>query len=290
MRRLLSLSLLAFAGLAACDGGTGISPLAPELPVLSAPVDPVFAAGSLPVFEPPEGCPVAVCLVDPTTLVRATKAPTHWAGDFDAEEGQEAELVVRASSPKTTTLKAFLNGEKVLLPSAFPRSGSDEVRVSLTLLAENHLELRLSAKPGSQVAFWIELVQGDEVEPSDPTDPGNPQEPVATFFTTSEPFHMGADLNAACAAQLSGSVIADWNDVVEAVGAGASDSDILGEGYAFVLNGGAGTYQIFMLGTFHYAVSASGPFNGMTYGTTGVDLTLTGHMDPQPVLCRAPTP
>lgn len=293
MRRLISLSLLMFAGLAACDGDMEISPLAPEPPVPSSPVDPVFAKTPLPLFEPPEECPVAVCLIEPETLVRETRAPFVWTGEFQAEEGQAAELVVRASDPTTTTLKALLNGERVLLPSAFPRSGSDEVRASLTLLAENHLELRLSAKPGTQVAFWIELVQGDEGEPSDPggpTGPGDPQEPAATFFTTSEIFEVGADLNAACDAQLSGAVMADWNDVVEAVGAGASDGDILGGGYAFLLNGGAATYQIFMLGTYHYALSASGPFEGMTYGTAGVDLTLTGHLDPQPVLCKAPTP
>ena len=66
---------------------------------------------------------------------------------FQGEEGQEATFVILASNPKTTTVKAWLNDALILLPSALSRSGSNEVRVQVTLAEENVLRLRLSAAP-----------------------------------------------------------------------------------------------------------------------------------------------
>jgi hypothetical protein len=260
-------------GLVACDDGAVITPLEPEIGGSS------FAKAELPLFEPPEGCPAASCLFGPVTLDRETKSPTVLTETFTGAEGQEATLVVLSSNPKTTTVKAWLNGAVVLLPSAMPQSGSNEVRVPITLLEENELIVRLSAKPGTQVVVWVET---DVVTPVDPAEL-----PLAAFQLTSDPFALTDDLGVACAGLGEGFTVADWTDVVQAVGQGAAKGDILEAGFALVLNDGTGItntgFPFFQ--DRHYAVSTFGA-DTWTEASVGTEMYwLTSVTNSQPVLC-----
>jgi len=288
MKRLLAVSLLAMIGLTACENDSVTSPLAPGSQATS------FAKPAVPEFEPPEECPAASCLLGPETITRETKGPIVWVGEFAEVEDQEVELVVYASSPKRTTVQAWLNDKKVLLPSAMPRAEGNEVRVPLTLTAGDVLEVRLTGKPGTQVAFWVEeVVDEEDGETEEPgiEDPGTIEPTVAYEFATSAQVALDAHKNAACEAAFPGSTIADWNDVVAAVAAGVTDAEILDSGYAFILNNGVGTFEesagLFTLETttYHYALSAWGPYNKDDRGSIGDDLTLTAIETAQPVLC-----
>jgi hypothetical protein len=148
MKRLLTIFILSLFGLSACDAERGQSPLEPET------ADPSMAKQLFPDFAPPEDC--SSCLVEPMIMVRGKGSPTIARVTFDGEAGQEVELVVYTSDPKGATVKAWLNHETVLLPSVIPQSGSDQVRIPLALEAQNLLEVRLSGRPGSSVAFWVE--------------------------------------------------------------------------------------------------------------------------------------
>lgn len=288
MKRFLAVSLLTLVGLAACESQSVVSPLIQEDQA------PSLAKNELPEFElPEEVCPENGCLMGPVTLTRETKAPVLWTGEFESAEDQDVELVVFASSPKTTTVKAWLNEEIVLLPSELPKSKTNEVRVALTLTEGDILEVRLSGKPGTQVAFWVEEFveegEGGEEPGGEPETPDpEPTDPQYTFQTTLASYGIYADLNQICAAAFTGSQVADWNDVVAAVEAGTAPGDVLAVGYAFALKDGFGLVSDF-LGDSHYAVSAAGGI-GTVYGTIGTDLALITRSDDQPVLCVTITP
>jgi len=285
MKRLLSLCVLALVGLSACDSQTMMSPTDSEAEAA------FFAKAELPEFEPPEVCPTEGCLLPPTTFTRGTKAPTmFWFGEFSGMEGQEAELVVYSSNPRNTTVKAWLNDKMVLSPSAMAKAEGNEVRVPLSLTEGDLLEVRLSGKPGTQVAVWIAEVAEVPVDPdgTDPTteDPPTP-EPTMTFGITPETVDIYADMNAACDAAMPGSVIADWTDVVEAMDSGLyGKEDILSTGYAFVLNSGMGLFDGGMFTSFekHYALSAFGPVPE-SISSIGFDFSLEGFTTPHSVLC-----
>ncbi|MGW8268698.1 MAG: hypothetical protein ACWGSQ_20195, partial [Longimicrobiales bacterium] len=109
------------------------------------------------------------------------------------------------------------------------------------------------------------------------------------FKVTSAMAAPTADMNAACVgAHGDGFGIADWNDVVAAVAAGTPKDEILSGGTAFVLNNGTGTFNIFMLGTHHYMLSASGSI-GTQYASIGSDFWLNASTQPQRVLCMGPS-
>jgi len=148
MKRFLPLTFLAVLSFTACDGSRMESLVEPEVD------GPSMAKEVLPQLSVPEDC--QNCLAGPEILVRKKGAPeTAWIS-FDAVQGQEAELVVLASDPRTTTVKAWLNEKVVLLPSAIPQAAPDPARAPLVLEAENVLIVRLTAKPGSTVAVWVE--------------------------------------------------------------------------------------------------------------------------------------
>lgn len=284
MKRLLSVCVMAVIGLSACDRQTMVAPDE------SAGSEALFAKAALPDFEPPEVCPTEGCLLPPTTLARETKAPTSWIGEFSGLEEQEVELVVYSSNPRGTTVKAWLNDKMVLSPSEMPKAESTEVRVPLSLQEGDVLEVRLSGKPGTQVAFWIAGVAEAPADPdgTDPTteDPPTP-EPAMTFGVTTGSVDIYADMNAACDAAMTGSVIADWGDVVEAMGSGLyQKEDVLSTGYAFVLNSGMGLFDegIFSSSMKHYVLSAFGPL-GPNYASIGEDFALEGSADAHAVLC-----
>ncbi len=292
MKRLLAVAFLALVGLSACENQSMTSPLIPEDQA------PSFAKAETPEFELPEDvCAETACLMGPETLARETKAPLVWTGEFEGPEDQEVELVVFSSDPKTTTVKAWVNGEIVLLPSELPKSKSNEVRVSLTLTEGDILEVRLSGKPGTQVAFWVEPAAdedqgGDEPGTEDPGTPSpEPTVPDYAFQVTPGIYDIFADLGQICAAEFPGSQVADWNDVVAAVDAGMAPGDVLDVGYAFVLQDGFARIDDFSSpsGYSHYAVSASGA-TGTVYGSIGSDLYLLTRYDDQPVLCVTITP
>ena len=291
MKRLLPIFTLALLGLSACDSGTLISPMEPEVG------EPSFAKVVLPAFEPQEGCPDGkTCLVDPTVLVREKGAPSSWVSEpFAGAEGQMATLVVQASNPKTTTMKAWLNGETVLLPSVIPQEWPksveepQEVRVSFPLAdGDNVLEVRLSAKPGTQVVFWVE---SEVVAPAGPPPPPPPE---FDFELTEELKAPTDDLNAACAELNTPPplerqfVIADWDQVVAAVASGMAKEDIMNGEMAMILNGGSAFYSPgFLLEDQHYMISAVGA-GTPNHGSVGSDLFwLTSGTTSQPVLCIA---
>ncbi|MGW8268815.1 MAG: hypothetical protein ACWGSQ_20785, partial [Longimicrobiales bacterium] len=150
MKRLPTILLLSLLGLSACDSERAESPMGPEI------AGPSLANQLFAELAPPDDC--SACMVEPITMVRGKGAPsiTLARASFEAEAGQEVELVVHTSNPKVATVKAWLNGTTVLLPSVIPQSGSDGVRVPLVLEVENTLEVRLSGKVGASVIFWVE--------------------------------------------------------------------------------------------------------------------------------------
>lgn len=290
MKRLLPAFLLLVVGLTACESESVVSPLVPDDPA------PSFAKNEFPDFEPPEECPANGCLLAPTTLTRDAKAPLVWEGEFASASEEEVELVVYASNPKTTTVKAWLNDEVILLPSAFPRAKSDEVRVAFLPEEGDVLRVRLSGKPGTQVAFWVEEVQdeggaGEEPETPEPEDPEQPPAfPTYVFGATPESYGIDSELSGICSAQFPGSQVADWNDVVAAVEEyGMAESEILDSGYALVLKDGIGVVggSLFTQDS-HYTLSAFGA--GSAIATIGQNLALFTQAAPQPVLCVTITP
>jgi len=252
MKRLLVCVAVGFLFLSACERGTITSPVDPEIS------DRAFSMVELPPFEPPDLCAEANCLFGPVTMERYTKAPVTLSETFTGVEEQAATLVILASNPKTTTVKAWLNDVVVLLPSALPKTKSDEVRVPVTLLADNTLEVRLSAKPGTQIAIWV--IEADEEPPIGPGD-----SPPIAFRLTSEDFAVNGDLSGACTAFGEGYRMADWTEVKPAVEAGVAKEDIMNGLYALILNGGVGLFETGFPFTEerHYVISAV-TFDGWT--------------------------
>jgi hypothetical protein len=253
------------------------SPVEPEI------ADAVFSLAELPLFQPPQECPAPSCPLGPVGLVRETKAPTVLTETFPGFEGQNATLVILASNPKTTTVKAWLNEVLVLLPSRLPQSPSDEVRVPVTLSEENILEVRLSAKPGTQVAIWVESNEEPPIGSGDP--------PSAVFRLTSGSFAPTDDMSSACTGFGEKYRMADWTDVVIAVNGGATKEDILNL-FALILNDGAGFFQTGFpfFEERHYALSGIAP-DPQTEASVGTDpdmFWLTSKTDPFPVLCTGP--
>jgi hypothetical protein len=234
--------------------------------------EPSFAKAVLPAFEPQEACPDGkTCLVNPVLLERGKGAPSLWVSDpFAGTEGEMATLVVQTSNPKTTTMKAWLNGATVLLPSVIPQEWPEseeepqEVRVSFPLAeGDNVLEVRLSAKPGTEVVFWVEAaVVG-------PTDGGTIEPPPeSTFpFALTPALPPSEDRAVACAA-LGDYVMADWNDVMDENEHWEELSALLSSGMAWILFGGSSGFQTvtFLTTTdFYYLITGSVDFAGL-YG------------------------
>lgn len=248
MKRLLPILAMALLSLSACDSGALVSPLAPEVG------EPSFAKLQLPLFEPPEVCPDGkVCLVEPVLMERERGAPTVAVAEFEKGDFGDAILVVQVSDPKTTTVKAWLNGVTVLLPSAIPQSGENPVSVNLTLAEENLLEVRLSAKPGNSAVFWVE---GEVVAPTEPEDPA----PSVVFDVTEAVAAPGDDMNAACVAEFGADFgIADWNDVVAEVERVGDASTVPVDAFAWITRNGTGIIPgSFGLPDRHYLLSAIG--------------------------------
>ena len=175
MKRLLTVSLMTIVGLSGCDAPDRQTLIEPDVPF------PAQARRSMGEFVPLEECPE--CAVEPTILFRTEGKPAETSTSFDAVEGQEAELVVQVSDPKRTTVNVWLNGTKVLRPSALPQSGEDQIRVPVVLLEHNELRVRLSGVPGHWVTYWVEggeVPDGEEPLWTDvgivPT--GSPQAPL----------------------------------------------------------------------------------------------------------------
>jgi hypothetical protein len=242
----------------------------------------MLSMAALSLFEPPEGCPAASCPLGPISLVRARKAPTMLRETFPGTDGQNATLVILASDGKTTALKAWLNGAKVLLPSDLHRSGPGELRLPVTLSEENVLVVRLSGKPGNEVVIWVE---SDEAPP---VDSGDPKPTV--FRLTSKSHSPSDDTSGACVGFGEGFGMADWTEVVEAVTNGAAKEDILSAPYALILNNGLGHFQTGfpLFENRHFALSSIGP-DTYTEDSAGTEMFwLTSTTFSQPVLCAGP--
>lgn len=289
IRRFLPLPALGFLVLTACDGGTAVSPMAPEVP------DPSLTRVAAPstealAFEPPTSCPAPACLFEPiifsrgpdlvslsgTSSAKTQNGSRRNVVTFGSNGLEEADLVVMVSDPKTTTVKAWMNGTMVLLPSAVPQSGSDRVSVRVELEEENELEVRLTAKPGNLVAFWME--GGDE----GPTEPPPPTTgPV--FTVTDGAVGPGAVTDGLCG---TGFRVADWTDVVDAVNAGL-DTGVIGAlldgAQAFLRYETAGTFNGMFGILYHYTIAGSSP--GDHNAAIGTDLYLRSSSGDQPVLC-----
>ncbi len=299
MKRLLPILTLALLGLSACDSGTLVSPLEPEVG------GPSFAKAVLPAFEPQEACPDGkTCLVEPIALERGKGAPSTWtSAPFEGTEGEMATLVVQTSNPKTTTMRAWLNGATVLLPSVIPQEWPEseaepqEVRVSFPLAeGDNVLEVRLSAKPGTQVVFWVEAAAVA------PTDGGEIEPPPETFpfaLTPAVPPPSEGARADACAA-LGDYVPADWTNVMDKNQHWEELSALLSSGMAWILlEGFPGFQEVTFLTTtdYYYLITGSADFANL-YGpdqNLGPDqlwmmaasLGELGQSGQQPVLCIA---
>jgi len=290
MRRLFSIPVLVLLGLSACDGSNVVSPTAPDV------ADAAYAKVQVPEFSPPEECDG--CLVGPVVMVRGKKSPARATEIFSASDGAEAELVVYAPDPKHTTVKAWLNGATVLLPSAFALGGSEELRIPLTLAEENVLEVRLSGKPGTRIAFWVE--GAGELEPETNDLPAID----FSFEVTSDPVPATADLDAVCTDAFPGQglVPADWATVREAVDAGVQKGSILADGMAWIRWDGVFSYTegMFGLTSTYYHVIDTDDMLASSYGSQDVIapdlfwlLAVTADQlggSPQRVLCMSVAP
>lgn len=281
MKRLLPILAMALLGLSGCDSGTVVSPLAPEVG------QPFFAKAGLPAGEATEECPeVGNILFPEATLYRGPGTPAAAEGTFGKCGFIDATLVVQVSNPKTTTVKAWLNGVMVLHPSEFPRTGRTEFSLPFPLADLNGLEVRLSAKPGTDdwARVWVEGVGTPTPSGSDPEN-----ETSLEFHATEASFDLTADMNAACVGEYGASYgIADWSQVVAAVEGGAGRGDILlGTEIAMVLYEGVGSFNTGFpfFETRHYMISAVGA-DAATVAWIGTDLfwATSGTMS-QPVLC-----
>jgi len=275
MKRLLPILVMALLSLSACDSGTLVSPLEPEVG------EPSFAKVELAEFLVDDPCSDSNCLYPVVTMTRLKGAPAIKVVRFESGGLEGAVLGVQVSDPKTTTVKAWLNGVTVLLPSAIPHSGENPLRLNIPLdplETENVLTVRLSAKPGNWAAFWVE---GEVVAPTKPEDPA----PSVVFDVTEAVAAPTDDMNSACVAEFGADFgVADWNEVVAAVAGGTLKEQILSSGTAFVLQDGVGTFIDFVSGLQHYMLSAT-VSTGTTYGTIGTDFWLNASPGSQPVLC-----
>ena len=268
--------VLAFVG-SPSPANNGVESLtAPGLSDPTAPLAPI------PEIQASPECPVASCLVGPVSLTREQKAPRRQTSEFSAIAGQEAELVFVTSDRKRTTVKAWLNGETVLLPSALARSRSNEVRIPVTVAEENVLEVRLTAKPGTEVRFWIE---GEAATPALPPAP----EPTIEFRLSNASVGPTATMNAVCSADFGPNFeIADWADVV----AGVDPTPIERAGTAWIQRDGLGSFSMSFFGpTYHYLVSAIGNVNPTYhFATIEPDLFWLNALDGgRRVLCKGPS-
>jgi hypothetical protein len=224
MKRLLPILTLALLGLSACDSGTLVSPLEPEVG------EPSFAKPVLPGIEPTVHHSASEPCSFPQTLIRAPGAPTRVVCEFTGEEEVEMTLVVEVSDPKITTVKAWLNGVMVLLPSTNPLPGDDnQVKVALGVVpGVNVLDVRLSAKPGEDnwVRVWVEADGEGDGGAEGEGDPGPIilDEDVNPTFTLGPVVGPGADMAVVCGeVPVDGLpegttwTPADWTDVEAAI-------------------------------------------------------------------------
>jgi hypothetical protein len=285
MKRLLPILSMALLGLSACDSGTLMSPLEPEVG------EPSFAKVVLPPIELTEECPVeGNYLVGPLRWERETGAPVVKDATFEKCGFTDATLVIQVSDPTTTTVKAWLNGATVVLPSAIPRSGGNEVSVTFPLADLNEVKVRLSAKPGPE--NWVEFsVEGVEAAP---TDAGG-DEPVYTspFAVTTESMAPTDDLGAACAG-LGDYVMADWNDVAAAMEDGRDPSIVPLDGLAWITRDGLRSPDINAFPyPYYYMISADEtlaapyfpPESTIETGPFWLVSGLSIFLSQQPVLC-----
>lgn len=243
--------------------------------------DAFFPNPGISVVQASPECPGPSCLVGPVSLTRDPNAPAKQVSEFLGTEGQEAELVVVSSDRKRTTVQAWLNGERVLLPSTMPRSGTDEVRVPVTLKGQNVLEVRLTAKPGTEVVFWVE---GETATPSLPPD----LEPTFEFRASDARVGPTVVMNAVCSTEFGADFeIADWADIL----AGIDPTPIQQAGTAWIQRDGIGSFSASFFGPiYHYLVSAVGNlYPNFHYGTIEPDLFwLNAAGGDRQVLCKGP--
>jgi hypothetical protein len=224
-------------------------------------------------------------------------------------------LVVYAPDPQHTTVTAWLNGVIVLLPSAIARGegaveGEDfQFATELVLAAENTLVVRLTGKPGTQIAFWVE----GEVTT---TDAGAPVPRVVFETTPAVAATADLELDAKCAdltpraKVIDGErvtipfVPADWNRVMEATADElAALETVLDGGTAWIWWDGVFNYTetgpFGTTSTYYFAISSDGNFVSLNPGSveesTGPDvwllsITTTQLSEPQRVLCMSLDP
>jgi hypothetical protein len=266
MKRLLPIFTLALLGLSACDSGTLVSPLEPEVG------EPSFAKAAHPGIEPTVHTPAPEQCSFPETLTRAPGAPARVVCEFTGEEETEMTLVVEVSHPKITTVKAWLNGVMVLLPSANPLPGDgNQIKVSLGVVpGVNVLDVRLSGKPGEE--NWVKISLKDDGEGDGGAegegDPGPiiPEEDVNPTFTLGPVVGPGADMVVVCGEvpvdELPEGTTwtpADWNDVKAEVARVQDGSTIPVSGMAWIMWNGDGLVPGSLgVPDRHYAISAAG--------------------------------
>jgi hypothetical protein len=296
MKRLLPILTLALLGLSACDSGTLVSPLEPEVG------EPSFAKPVLPGIEPTVHHSASEPCSFPQTLIRAPGAPTRVVCEFTGEEEVEMTLVVEVSDPKITTVKAWLNGVMVLLPSTNPLPGDDnQVKVALGVVpGVNVLDVRLSAKPGEDnwVRVWVEADGEGDGGAEGEGDPGPiiPDEDVNPTFTLGPVVGPTADMAVACGEVTKDGLQwapADWNQVVAEVELVGNTSTINVEGVAWIMRDGSRSHvPWFLAPLYYYMISTNGNLGFLEDATIepGLFWLISAPIElltQQPVLCIA---
>jgi len=273
MARMTFLLVMALVGASAREDSPAGRLPSPELPDIS------FPSPHRPDLQASPECPVGNCWVGPESLTRDRKAPARFVSEFLAPAGEHAELVLVTSDRKRTTVRAWLNEQAILLPSALARGGSNEVRIPVILADQNVLEVRLAAKPGIEVTFWIE---GEE------SSPPPPSAPALEFRLSNGSVEPSAVMNEVCSTDHGPEFqIADWEDVV----AGIDPTPIQQAGTAWIQRNGIGSISFSFFGpTFHYLVSAIGNLSPTYhYATIEPDLFwLNAATGARRVLCKGP--
>ena len=107
-------------------------------------------------------------VVGPLTYVRSTGKPVDQTSTFAADPGARYLIDINDDSTQGADGSVTLNGQVLLAPRTSSDSGARHIQVSIALLAENTLSVRLTGKPGSRLTISIRALGWRLLTPGGP--------------------------------------------------------------------------------------------------------------------------